>query len=356
MICSKYTTSLVKRGQHTSRKRRKISKEPLPNGDGCESGESCDMEVAEAEEAEEDEAKLQGSYAAALVHHLTKECPPPHDRRYDAHLYPLTNSDTTASKECIAIVIALVSSHGREFERPCCQAVLSPIQDAIDTAEEISKRCHFFPVLLTKGPKPIVSSLSYWLHRQFDCHVSPHTFTPNALATMAGMWALPRHITSTGTSSTTIPPQHHTPPQQPKQQPMDEEEESTTAKTTHTTTAHTTTHTSELKIGAVRPLELRYTVPPYVVGLSQITLTIPPSSMRLLYMQSKNKTEQQRDDVGVIEALEKHFFHHFRISLSSLILNRIGTEQAYISADGRIKIFSTAPEEVLAHLATYSQI
>jgi hypothetical protein len=46
---------------------------------------------------------------------------------------------------------------------------------------------------------------------------------------------------------------------------------------------------------------------------------------------------------GLLRALEEHFFHHFRISLSAFLLYRISTPVAHLNSQGKLKVRPPSP-------------
>ncbi|XP_022082466.1 centromere protein L-like [Acanthaster planci] len=165
---------------------------------------------------------------------------------------------------------------------------------------QLAEGLTMLPVLLVKGTAAVTRFVLSWLQVQFDCHVKKMTFNPVALVWMVSMWA----GLSTGEKSKTV--------------------------------------------------ELLYTVPKTVEGLSRITMTIDATDAKILWdsVHDEGSADFTADEVtAFIKALEAHFFHHFKIHLAALTLSRIGTPIVYIGSEGRLKILSQeGTRAVLQHI------
>ncbi|XP_038066526.1 LOW QUALITY PROTEIN: centromere protein L-like [Patiria miniata] len=186
----------------------------------------------------------------------------------------------------------------RVSARIICNAILCSVGS--EHRDELAERLTMLPVLLVKGTAAVTRYVISWLQAQFDCHIRKMTFNPMALVWMVSMWA----GISTGDKSKTV--------------------------------------------------ELLYTLPKAVEGLSRITLTIDATDAKTLWdsVHDEESVDFTADEVtAFIKALEAHFFHHFKIHLAALTLSRIGTPIVYIGSEGRLKILSEkAIHAVLQHI------
>jgi len=248
-----------------------------------------------------DEEDVMEEYSASLSRHISVECVPPKGQRFISSIYPLESYDEVQGDEetSYAIVVGLENEIDGSFDHFCLLAILCGIGSS-----KIREQAHmkeegfaFFPILLTKGLKIVSVGVGDWLQKKFDCRISVLKFTPCSLAKMACVWAV----------------------------------------------------ALERDKATAQAFELKYTFPPYITGMKVLTLTIPASSMSSLYDAFKDSSGNE-----LLEGLEKHFFNHFRITLSSLMLTRVGTAMAYVSSEGRIKLSSAAPYDGLLLLASFA--
>ena len=143
------------------------------------------------------------------------------------------------------------------------------------------------PVCLVKGPAVLARSLVAWFETQFDCRMTFMAFSPAELGWFAALWA------------SVVPPGHS------------------------------------------KPVELCYSLPSSVKGLSRITVDIEPKDARHLWRCVHNSDSDiftEPEAQVFLKAIEVHFYHHFKIDLSAIPLTRVGTSVAFVGSEGRLKI------------------
>lgn len=207
-----------------------------------------------------------------------------------------------ADREAIQITLTQKSNNVKDNGEP--RVALTAVLCSVDCREDVTRAvCGPFsmlPIMLVKGPLGLTGHLIPWLQTQFDCKIDLAKFSPTCLSWMVAMWA------------------GYTPEK------------------------------------GGRAVELCYSVPKEVEGLSTITMTVDPKSCKTLWDSLHEETNQsfsENEVVTFIKSLETHFYHHFKVNLTAMSLTRIGTSTAYIGSDGRLKIFSADRlHQVLAHV------
>ncbi|XP_033626885.1 centromere protein L-like [Asterias rubens] len=182
--------------------------------------------------------------------------------------------------------------------RVICHAILCSV--GAERRHPIADRLTVLPVLMIKGTATVTRYVVSWLQTHFDCHIKRMTFNPMALMWMVSMWA----GVSTGVKS--------------------------------------------------KPVELLYTFPSELEGLSRVSFTIEAANAKNVWdsIHDGESADITSDEVSAfIKALEVHFFQHFKVHLSGLTLSRIGTPLVYIGSEGRLKILAeSAVHGVLQHI------
>lgn len=212
--------------------------------------------------------------------------------------------DETGNAEGIEITVSQ-KENGRNGNKVTLTAILSSVGcRELTEMEGLPNDFERFPVLLAKGLVAPMRQTIVWLESQFDCRIRRMSFNPMLLSWMVAMW--------TGLYS----------------EPM------------------------------LKPVELRYTVPATLQGLSYITMTIQQEDACKLWKSIHNGDTEEvlNEEVAeFLQALETHFFHHFKIHLSAMTLNRIATPLAFVGKEGRLKILMTkGVRTVLYHLTELS--
>lgn len=161
------------------------------------------------------------------------------------------------------------------------------------------------PVMLVKGPVALTRHVHSWLQRQFDCHISPVTFSSVDLGWMVAIYA------------------------------------------------------GYVKGKNPRPVELLYKVPSEVKGLQRIVFDIDPKDCKALWDSihaDEDDSFSEEEVASFIRSLESHFSHHFAIDLSMMPLTRIGTSAVYAGSDGRIKMMCEKRVlQILSHITEMVQ-
>ncbi|KAK3610311.1 hypothetical protein CHS0354_029777 [Potamilus streckersoni] len=162
----------------------------------------------------------------------------------------------------------------------------------------------YFPIMLASGPVAIMNSINNWLESQFDCRVTKLKFSSNDLLWMASLWS----------AYTPVPKS--------------------------------------------RPLELVYAVPQECEGLSKITYRMAAADAKRLLdiVHPDDSDELTEEEVqAYFDALESHLCYMFHAKLGTMYLRTVGNSIAYVSTDGKIKLFSMDYVfNVLAHLTQLS--
>ncbi|KAL3859577.1 hypothetical protein ACJMK2_009793 [Sinanodonta woodiana] len=180
----------------------------------------------------------------------------------------------------------------------CVNLQFSPIPKDLETFFK------YFPIMLARGPVAIMDTVNEWLESQFDCRVTRLKFSSNDLLWMTSLWS----------AYTPVPKS--------------------------------------------RPLELVYAVPQECKGLSKITYTMAAVDAKRLLdavhpVDSDELTEEEVQ--AFFDALEGHFCYIFHVKLGTMCLRTVGNSIAYVSTDGKIKLFSMDfVFNVLAHLTQLS--
>ena len=168
--------------------------------------------------------------------------------------------------------------------------ILTTLFCSVGSEEEEDARLqeHFtcLPICLINGPVNISKNLISWCQSQFDCRITPMTFSSVELGWYFSLWA--------GMSS-------------PERSPT---------------------------------IELCYDASS-VAGLRRILYSIEGKDAKQLWdiiHMSDSSIFTEEESVMFLEALKKHFYHHFRINLEGLPLTRVRTAVAFIACEGKLKI------------------
>lgn len=167
-------------------------------------------------------------------------------------------------------------------------AILCCVGASDDVLEKVKQPFVLLPLMLTKGPVMLNRCLTSWLECQFDCSIHVAHFSPVSLSWMVAMWV-------------------------------------------------------GSKTESIKPVMLKYKVPPEVEGIHHITLNINPNDCKALWDCIHNAEDEschKKEVVTFIEALETHFYHLFKIKISAMPLCMVGTAIAVAESSGKIKIFS----------------
>lgn len=157
-----------------------------------------------------------------------------------------------------------------------------------EVKEDVKLQNHFvsLPICLMKGPVEIVRNVISWFEQNFDCRISPITFSSTDLGWYFSLWA---GISYPGKSS---------------------------------------------------PIELCYEAS-NVNGLSRILFSIEQEDAQQLWENIHDGNSPiftEEESVAFLKALKSHFYHHFRINLEGLPVSRVRTAIAYLATEGKLKI------------------
>ncbi|XP_020898780.1 centromere protein L [Exaiptasia diaphana] len=145
----------------------------------------------------------------------------------------------------------------------------------------------FLPVCIVKGPVSLSRTVMSWFQDHFDCTIIPFKLPPIELTWYASLWA--------GLET--------------DNKPCD--------------------------------FELCYTVPCSVKGLKKVSFCVDTGDVKLLWDSCHSNDSDiftGEESQAFMEALNSHFYQHFRVHLGSLSLSRIRTSVVYLNSDGQIKI------------------
>jgi len=144
------------------------------------------------------------------------------------------------------------------------------------------------PLCLVKGPVGLTRDVISWFQSQFDCVITPLKLPPLELSWFGSLWA-------------GIQPQKNT----------------------------------------ASSFELFYTLPSKVKGLRKLVLNFDSGDIKLLWdcchSDDSNIFTGKQSEL-FMEALNSHFYSHFKVRLDSLSLSRICTSIVYLSNEGQLKI------------------
>ncbi|XP_078342558.1 centromere protein L-like [Oculina patagonica] len=211
------------------------------------------------------------------------------DRKFRTNVSVFKDLSAEGSKFSAVKIIV----HSFDTSKPTKTKSSSPILTTIFCSvgnEEDDRRLqdHFtcLPICLINGPVNLARSLISWFESKFDCRITPMTFSSVDLGWYFSLWA--------GMSSP----------------------------------------------GKSTPVELCYDASS-VNGLSRILFSIDGKDAKDLWesVHSNNSlifTEEE--STTFLNALQSHFYHHFRINLEGLPLTRVRTAIAYIASEGKLKI------------------
>ena len=169
---------------------------------------------------------------------------------------------------------------------PILTTVLCSVGNEEDDDTRLQDQFTCLPICLINGPVSLARSLISWFESRFDCRITPMTFSSVDLGWYFSLWA---GMTSPGKST---------------------------------------------------PIELCYDASS-VNGLSRILFSIDGQDAKDLWesVHSNNSlifTEEE--STSFLNALQSHFYHHFRINLEGLPVTRVRTAIAYIASEGKLKI------------------
>ncbi|KAK2191225.1 hypothetical protein NP493_55g04005 [Ridgeia piscesae] len=168
----------------------------------------------------------------------------------------------STSSEAISIVL-----NQQKKRSGASESKFTAVLCEVATAKQVRKHKSFteLPVMLVKGPVALTRHVHSWLERQFDCHISPVTFSPVDLGWMVAIYA------------------------------------------------------GYLKGKSPRPVELLYKVPSEAKGLQRIIFDIDPKDCKALWDSIHAREDDsftEEEVASFIRSLECHFYHHFAIDLS----------------------------------------
>lgn len=210
----------------------------------------------------------------------------------DRAVFSLLKGLTSSPDDSEAVELTVkVKSQGNSTSvnnRVTLHAILCSVDADINSNVTLDHSLLSLPVLIMKGTVAVSSCVIRWLESQFDCRIRRMTFNPMSLAWIVSMWA------------------------------------------------GVTTEYGD------KPVELQYTVPHDIEGLSRITLTIEQQDAQNLWQSIHDDAsgdEFTGEEVAAfIKSLEAHFFHHFKIHLAGMPLTTVGTPLAYVGHQGKLKI------------------
>ncbi|XP_060594309.1 centromere protein L-like [Ruditapes philippinarum] len=186
-------------------------------------------------------------------------------------------------------------ARNKEVEKVISQAVLF-CTDLEYNPLKPSLQSHFtyFSNMLVRGPETLSQTVQNWMEVQFDCKVVLQTFTSHELSFMAAMF-----------------------------------------------TGFNEVH---------KPCELVYGIPTEVEGLSNIDYSTKAEDCLRLWNKihmSESDSFTSEEAQMFMSGLEGHFYDIFHVKLNAMPLLTIGTSVAFVGRDGKLKIYSRTPENVL---------
>lgn len=183
--------------------------------------------------------------------------------------------------------------HSLNISKPTQTKSIPPILATVfcsvgDEGDDTRLQDHFtcLPICLINGPVILARSLIVWFETKFDCRITPMTFSSVDLGWYFSLWA---GMTSPGKPT---------------------------------------------------PIELCYDASS-VNGLSRILFSIDGKDAKDLWKSCHNSSSlifTEEEATTFLNALQTHFYHHFRINLEGLPLTRVRTAIAYIASEGKLKI------------------
>ncbi|KAK6983551.1 centromere protein L [Biomphalaria glabrata] len=187
--------------------------------------------------------------------------------------------------------------------------VLNALMFCVDIGDHpvpAAHKAHFtyYPVIMITGNKLRSNVVLNWLERHFDCHTSPLTFSNNDLR-----WIL----------------------------------------------ACCSTRDAGHKAA---PVLLQYTLQNVCEGIKTIDCRFESTFCRELWQRIQNTslsslTTLKEDDVETfVGALESHLEYTMHIVFSKLTLSEVGTPIAYVSSQGKIKLFQSEDIYLPLHLVS----
>lgn len=199
---------------------------------------------------------------------------------------------TISESDSPAVKITIFSKQtGRQptNDSPILTALFCSLgNDSSKDARPLTRRKFtFLPVCLVRGPAVLSRCFVSGLEAMFDCKISPMNFSSMDFAWFVSLWA--------GVA---------------------------------------------LKEYS-RPVELCYSLPASIKGLSRILYNIRAKDAKAIWncVHENNSplfTEKESD--MFMKALETHFYHHFKVDLSRVALSRIGTSIVLVGSKGRLKL------------------
>ena len=157
-----------------------------------------------------------------------------------------------------------------------------------DAKPKIRENFTSLPICLIRGPAALARCFISGLEAQFDCKISPLSFSSMDLGWFVSLWA------------------------------------------------------GVIVQERSRPVELCYRVPTTIKGLSRIIYSIKAKDVKAIWdcVHEKNSPVFTEAESGTfIKALESHFYHHFKVDLSRMPLSRVGTSIVLVGSEGRLKFF-----------------
>ncbi|KAH9509541.1 hypothetical protein Btru_046120 [Bulinus truncatus] len=203
-----------------------------------------------------------------------------------------------------AVQIQIVGKKSADGQKS--NTVLNALMICVDVEHQpvpaaIGAHFTYYPVVMVMGNKLRSSVLLNWLERHFDCHTSPFLLSSNDLR-----WLL------------------------------------------------ACCSTKDIGPKAV-PVLLQYSLQNLCEGISTIDCTFESSFCKALWERIHNSstppTSVEQDDVDrFVEALESHLEYTMHIVFSKLSLSEVGTPLAYVSSQGKIKLFTSEGIFLALHL------
>ena len=142
------------------------------------------------------------------------------------------------------------------------------------------------PVCLIKSPVALRETFLQWLENQFGCRACPLLLSPTNLAWLGALCIGIGEVTSS--------------------------------------------------------VEFTYTVPAIIPELDTIYFKMDAKDARRIWNLVHDPKEPfftNDEAVKILNAMETHFYHHFKVHLNQMQLTTVGTPIAYIGQEGRIKLF-----------------
>uniref|UniRef100_UPI00358FECB0 centromere protein L n=1 Tax=Myxine glutinosa TaxID=7769 RepID=UPI00358FECB0 len=243
------------------------------------------------------------TYRVSPLHMFSYPCLQDYAQMLDAHLEavvksagdPTTNSGfhtkisvlpglAIGQRDPEAIYIQIFRT--QEQKRPAWEGLLCCVEPEQSHLKTVRMPFVLLPLLLVHGLQKFTTAWITWLERTFDCCISPLVIPSCELAWMAAMW--------TGTA-----------------------------------------------VSVPRSLDMEWFAPSVPDGL-HITISVKWSDALRLWdcVHTSGEDEVMAQEVALFkQGLEEHFFHHFRVILSAMILQSVSSGVASAHNSGHIKLF-----------------